>query len=233
MSGVSCDAAISVTRVAGSDRLDTSVKVMNIVKGASDTVIVATGQVYADSLSIGSWSYATKSPIVLTKADGTLTPAEVAAIKAAGYRKFVIVGGSLVVKDSVKSQLSGLEFVGRLGGANRYETSKLIAEFSLNNGLTAKVPAVATGANYPDALAGAALQGQIGSILVLVNDESSSSLQALIDNAATIERGYVLGGKIVIPDSLVAHLRSIIAQAASASVLPSSDAHLTAANVAF
>ena len=192
----------NVVRVAGDNRRDTSVKAMNIVKGQCNTVIIATGKGYADTLSIGPWSYAKKAPIVLTKSDGTLDDAAVKAIKAAGYTKYLIVGGTGVVSDKVKTQLSGLAFRNRLGGADRYETSKLVVQYELGQGLTLKTPAVATGANYPDALAGAALCGKNKSVMALVKDGKLSGVDILAKYSSLIQHGYVFGGAGAVSDQL-------------------------------
>ena len=72
----------------------------------SNTIIIATGKSYADALSIGPWSAASMSPIILTRNDGTLRDDAVKAIKADRYaKKNLIVGGTLAVSESVKSQL--------------------------------------------------------------------------------------------------------------------------------
>ena len=70
-------------------------------------------------------------------------------------------------------------------------------------------PAVATGENYPDALAGAAMQGRTGSIMVLVKNVKSPSLATLSSNKAALEHGFVLGGTNAVPDTLMRHIEVI------------------------
>ena len=53
------------------------------------------GHDFADALSISSWAYATKSPMLLTTADGRLTQEEVDAIKADKLvKRVILVGGT-------------------------------------------------------------------------------------------------------------------------------------------
>ena len=194
---------IATRRIKGNTRTDTSVEAMKFIPKRSDIVVITTGFGYADSLSISPWSYASGAPIVLTQKNGTLASAHVKAIKDAGYKKYIILGGTAAVSDQVKSQLSGLTCVERIGGNTRYDTSRLIAEWSLDNGLTMVHPAISTGENFPDALAGAALQGKAASVMVLVKNENSPGVNALADNKSVIESGYVFGGNIAVPDAVV------------------------------
>ena len=208
---------IETIRIAGGTRTATAVEAMKVVQGLSDTVIVATGYNYADSLSMGPWSYSTVSPILLTGKNGKLDAATLEAIKPCGYSSYLILGGNKAVSDAVESQLEGIGLApktgaGRIAGSTRYETSKLIAEFSLANGLTVAKPAVATGTNFPDALAAAPLQGGVnGSVLLLVKDEKSASLDVVRDNRDSIVHGFVLGGANAISDELMERISAITA----------------------
>ena len=76
---------METNRVFGADRYDTSLRVMEQVQGLSDTVIVATGKNYADTLSIGPWSYVSKSPVVLAGPDGRLSDDALEAIDDGGF----------------------------------------------------------------------------------------------------------------------------------------------------
>lgn len=191
---------IGVERVAGADRQATSLEALAKVKektGSVSTVIVATGYNFADTLSIGPWSYAHVAPIILTGSDGTLTPDGVAAIKALGGAEVVVVGGTAAVSHEVEDQV---DVSRRLRGANRYETSAAIAEWELSRGLGLSAPAVATGENFPDALAGAALCGARGSVMVLASPSDTSAVAAL----AGAKGAYVFGGMGAVPASVEA-----------------------------
>jgi putative cell wall-binding protein len=194
------DMRIAVTRVAGADRQETSMKAFSLVSGnwyknfGTHSVIIATGANYADALSIAPFAYQTGTPIVLTKSDGTLTDAQVNAIKDNDQiYNIIVVGGENAVKSSVFGIVGtfndryGFNYTGvRIDGADRYETSANIAEWEVKwsknayNNVTGKDQGgstlgtltnfgdcyfdwdftfVATGENFPDALAGAQLAG--------------------------------------------------------------------------
>jgi hypothetical protein len=193
---------IATVRVAGADRQATSVQAFNLIDGnwykkhGTHSVIIATGANYADALSIAPFAYATGTPIVLTKSDGTLTDEAVKAIKANDeIWQVIVVGGTAAVADSVFSVLgtySGsyrdyynkVYIPVRIADADRYDTSAKIADWECNFALnTGSDPVngyyysgleksdiqwadfsfdevfIATGENFPDALAGGQLAG--------------------------------------------------------------------------
>ena len=198
---------ISVQRVAGQTRTETSIVALQKVKektGSVPTVVIANGFNFPDSLSIAPWSYASAAPIVLTESNGKLTQSEVAAIKALGSVRVVAVGGQLVVSPSVDSQL-GVRST-RLAGGNRYETSLAVARWELGNGLTLSAPAVASGKGFADALAGAALCGSRSSVIVLAEDGNFTALEAL----RGADGCYIFGGELAVSKKVERKIKEIL-----------------------
>lgn len=205
---------ISVTRLAGSSRQDTAAKALAAVKkkaGSVDTVIVATGSNYPDTLSIGPWSYRAKAPIVLTGNDGRLSADTLKAVRESGAKKALIVGGTGVVGSGVEGQLKSCRVtsVTRLAGADRYETSAKIAKWAMSNGLSLARPSVATGQNYPDALAGAALAGSKGSVLLLADKTSDPTVALLSSRKSSVASGYFFGGTSAVTPALASHIEKV------------------------
>ena len=204
------DLGISITRIYGDTRIETSEAVLATMAETgemSDTVIVATGEDFADALSISPYAYASGSPIVLTSSDGTLEDSTVAAIEAQeGIENVIIVGGTGVVSDDVMTQLGDGYAYQRLAGDDRYETSLAIAAFEIGEGMDASNPAVATGNDFPDALTGAALCGSRNSILLLVTDKDETTVDEAVSYLASYKdsrvEGYIFGGEVVIPDAI-------------------------------
>lgn len=200
--------------VWGNNRQETSLNALKFVNGHggfNGTVVVATGYNYADALSIGPWCYKTSTPILLANKSGKLSDAQAKAAKDAGVTNVIIVGGTSAVSDKVISQL-GLtkNDAKRLAGNDRYETSKAIAQFELDEGMTMEYVTVATGKNFPDALAGAALCGAKDSVLVLAKDKESVGL-SLINADAGVLVGYALGGTSAVSTDLFSYLESLTA----------------------
>ena len=102
--------------------------------------------------------------------------------------------------------------VRRLSGSNRYETSKTIAGFVLEpaNGGKADGACIATGRDFPDALAGGALVGTNRSVLLLADPGNLDALEVLADNKDSIYTIYFLGGTGVVPDSVRGKVKAAI-----------------------
>ncbi len=186
---------ISCRRIAGDSRITTSLAVLDTMRElgtVSDTVIIASGYSFADSLSISPWAYANSSPILLALSDGTLDGRTVEAINTAGFKTAVVVGGPQAVSAATEEQLSIP--VTRLAGPNRYETSRAVAEWEVAHGLSLSSPALASGRDFPDALSGAALSGAKHSVLLLGNDVSHPTYQWLEARKGECTVRYLLGG---------------------------------------
>jgi len=112
----------------------------------------------------------------------------------------LILGGTGVVSPATENYLEmtyGAPNVDRLFGANRYATAVAIASFGVTDaGLAWNGVGVATGENYPDALAGGVLQGNAGSVMLLTTSASLSSdtAAALTAHKSVIDTVTFFGG---------------------------------------
>lgn len=136
----------TVDRIGGKTRYDTAAMIAK--KITSDRAVISNGQNFPDVLSVSPYAAKNGIPILLTRT-GTL-PAETKAALS-GKDTTIVTGGTGAVSEAVVTQLPGAT---RYGGANRFDTGKLI-----NKGLPmGKQKAfIATGTNFPDALAGSVL----------------------------------------------------------------------------
>ena len=195
----------TVVRLAGQTRFDTSLKVAAANPHASDTVVVATGSNYADALSVSPYTFASGSPVLLCDLGSGLSEDAVGAVRSGGYRNAVIVGGAAAVPASVERQLrsAGVNDITRLSGATRYETSTKIAEFELESGLGFTMDGVllATGSNFPDALAAGPLAGRSRSPLLLVDPGASYASGYLSAHRGEVRSAVVVGGASAVPEA--------------------------------
>ena len=172
----------------------------------SGEAFLCTSNGYWDALAAAPVAYALHMPIFLTEPDGTLAASTLAAIRDCGITKVHIAGGTAAVMPSVDGMLGNL-LGERFAGATAVETSELVANFGLSRGMSANQLGVATTNGYWDALAGAALCGKKGSVLVLVNDENSSSIDGFVAaNAKSELTAYVFGGPAAVSDEVLAKL---------------------------
>ena len=165
-----------VRRLAGENRYETAAlvaeeTVARLGTAYDGTAFIATGENFPDALGASPLAASASWPIYLTSADA-LTPLSRSAMEDHGVSTAIILGETGAVSAAVETELEtmfGSSDVVRLGGATRYETCVEEAQYGIDNiyGLGWNNVAIATGQNYPDALAGGVLQGKSGSVLLL------------------------------------------------------------------
>ena len=193
-------ARYGVERLAGATRYDTAQKIAGALSKSSDTVIIATGESYADALSISPYAYTTGSPVVLCNSKSGLDTAAANLIKQGGYTKAIIVGGTAAVPAAVTSQLKSANITAanqtRLAGATRYDTSCQIAKFELSSGkgFTVNNVMLATGENFPDALAAGPTAGQKLAPLLLVDTGGDATAGFLKTYKGQVTDASIAGG---------------------------------------
>ncbi len=197
------DNAIIVERIAGDDRYETAEAVAARViaeqgAGFSGTALAATGADFADALAAAPLAAAQGWPLYLVDPVNGLTAASKTAL--GGMTQVVILGGEGAVSKPVFDYLEGELGEGavvRLGGANRYATAVVIATYAVDEaGHMWDGVGIATGENFPDALAGGVLQGKVGSVMLLTSstDLSAATRAALVANADEIDTVRFYGG---------------------------------------
>ena len=169
-----------IERIGGVGRQQTAELVFSeLGASASKTAILARSMSFPDSLSISSWAALTASPIFLSDfTEQALMQSTVDALAAGGFERIIVLGDHYSVPDAVVDQAlaaTGLDAskAVRLGGDDRVETSLKIAEWTTDaaRGASEQLSydnlAVARANNHADALAGGALQGKHGSVVLL------------------------------------------------------------------
>lgn len=188
-----------VLDVEGDDRFGTAVEVSQIAfPDGAETVVIATGRNWPDALGGTALAGVLDAPILLVSRD-SIPAATVTEIGRLGAAKAVILGGEAAVGAGVEAALSqalGEANVTRIGGANRYETADLVAARvkELRGAAYDGTAFVATGANFPDALAAGPLAAANGWPLHLVHPARgiSEDTWAAMEGATEV---LILGGE--------------------------------------
>lgn len=198
----------AVERVAGADRYATASRIATrlaeVLGSDPDKAYIATGQNFPDALSVSGVASRLGRPIMLVRKDSVPAPTA-AALTSLGVTDTIVVGGASAVNDTVYGLVGASD---RLAGASRYATSRAIADHALANGFMRGRLYVATGVNFPDALAaGPACAAQRAPLLLTSPPLSQASLAPVRDYLQT-HRGYVrtvvvIGGSGPMPQSLV------------------------------
>lgn len=197
-----------VTRIAGSDRYATAAAISRSAFAPGVSVAyIATGANYPDALAGGAAAAAQDAPILLTQR-GSLPAPTAAELTRLKPKRIVVLGGTAAISATVASQLATYTAgsVTRLAGADRYATAAAVSAASFARGVP--VAYVATGANYPDALAAIPLAARTSSPLLLTH--FSGAPAATTNELARLAPGriVVLGGTAAVSEAVATQLRS-------------------------
>lgn len=191
-----------VERLFGPDRYGTSAAISKDTFATGHTnAYIATGQNFPDALSAGPAASVNAGPVLLVTKNAIPTAIrdELTRLQPSNI---VVLGGTGVVSGAVEDALGGYTTgtVRRTMGGDRYETSARISAATFGQGVP--VAYVATGANFPDALAA----GPGGAPILLVAQNSVPQVIRNELNRLMPASIVVLGGPAVVSDSVKATL---------------------------
>ncbi len=198
--------SIAVRRLAGADRVETAARISEGTREASEVVVLARADEYADALAGGPLAASLGAPLLLTPSDrlADVTAAEVARL---GATEAVLLGGEAALSAAVASDLSSRGvLVRRVAGTERFATAAAIAgELGASDEVL-----VAEGANadpargWPDALSASAL-GSAARVPVLLveRDRLPEATATALDASDSVT---VVGGPAAVGDPVVAAL---------------------------
>jgi len=203
------NAAVTSSRLSGADRYATAVAIsLEMYPAGTASAVLATGENYPDALAGVELADYVGGPLLLTQKNSltTATKDELASLAATTV---YLLGGTSAISSSVETTLSGLGYtVTRLSGADRYATAVEIAKqaYTASSVTTAFV---ATGLNFPDALAAAGAARANSAPLLLVKENSIPSATAnYLATLTSLSNIYVIGGTAVVSSSVATSLGS-------------------------
>lgn len=200
MEGVERFWIAAADEIYGADRFATAIAVSKAAYGKLDdaaSAVICSGMGYADAVVAAPLAAQVNGPILLSGTSGLSTAmmAEVDRVLPAGATIY-LVGGTAVVPASVKTALEAKGYtVVRLGGADRYATSALVAEE-----ITAPTAfVIAYGGNFPDALSASA-PAAVNGIPVLLTSKTAlpPSVAAYLAAEGPFGGAYIVGDETVV-----------------------------------
>ena len=197
-----------VERRAGADRYATAAAVSADHDANVPVAFVATGRAFPDALAAGPAAVVSGGPLLLTEPE-SLPEATRQALSSLQPGRIFVVGGTGAVSDAVASSLQAYtaQPIVRLAGADRYATAAAIAQ-----AFFARPPSayLATGLNFPDALAAGPAAGRFGSPVLLVR--SSPIPAATTGELLRLQPPYTyyVGGSGVLSDGVVAYFTALL-----------------------
>ncbi|EGS32994.1 putative cell wall binding repeat 2 [Finegoldia magna SY403409CC001050417] len=165
--GVSNADKQQTTRISGKDRITTSVEISKSAYTTSENVVLASGFNFADALSAGQLASALDAPLLLSSQNklDSQTKNEINRLKA--KKVFVVGGDNAISKTGIDKNLQSEKIdVTRLEGQDRYSTSQKVME-KTKEIINPEYLLIASGKNFPDALAATGFFVNHKSVMVL------------------------------------------------------------------
>lgn len=203
-----------VSRVGGPDRFATAA-LLALAPGPAAvgrdelnrrTAVLSSGLNFPDALAAGPVVYRRHFPQLLT-GSGPLPASTRQALVELGIQHVIITGGAAAVPAGVEGELAALGIsTERIAGDTRYGTALGIVERAVRDfDFSVAHIDVATGENFPDALAGGPHGGRDLSPLLLVPPSTDSPDFALVCDtlqflSTAVAAGHAFGGPAAIPD---------------------------------
>ena len=162
--------APNIQQLGGKDRNETSLIISKRLLNPFHEAILVSDSIFADALTFASFAASGASPILLVSSTG-LTADQKSFVDTINH---VYIFGELASKtNTIYPRAKGAT------GANKYDTNALWAKTSKDSAFIA----LATGEDYPDALAGAVLLGSLDTdsriIMTQPNQLPSETVRAL------------------------------------------------------
>jgi putative cell wall-binding protein len=226
-----------VTRFGGADRFATAQILFEDEFTCPNDVIIARADQFADALAASYLAGDLETGILLTNTS-SVPAATLNALRNQGVNNVYLMGGTAAISAAVATQLDGTTAytcgggpevpaatltVQRLGGADRFATAQMAAEFpglaaggkldiTPTDGVDEDLPAaiLVSGVNFPDALAAGPVAyigdntGPVPLLLTGTASVPSATLDALTNLG--VANVVVVGGTAAVSDAAVAQL---------------------------
>ncbi len=197
-------AGIDTDRIGGDNRYETAKLLatatggVNVgsLAGEGRTAIVASGENFPDALAAGPIANAEGFPLLLTP-KSSLAPETAGGLDDLDIDHVLLVGGTAAVTEDVRSAIEDLGItVDRRAGGDRYGTAADLATFArVDLAWAIDELILATGADFPDAVASGPLGGEREAPIVLTADPlPQPSVEVCADNEPTVTDLLVEGG---------------------------------------
>jgi putative cell wall-binding protein len=180
-------------RAAGLNRVETAVQSCFAPTGEAGSVVLARSDSFADALAGSPLAVDTFGCLLLTPSTGLdpATLAEMQRVLEPGGTVYLL-GGTAALSPAVESAVAGAGFTPlRLAGTDRYETAIAVATQGLGSPSTVML---ATGLNFPDALAAGAAAGPRGAAILLTQGSTMPASVATYLQQHPPTSTYAIGG---------------------------------------
>ena len=194
----------TATRIQGVDRFSTAVAVSEVASpGPANTVFLAFGGNFPDAVVAGSLGANEQAPVLLV--DQNSAPQVVLdRLEELNPSAIHVLGGPTVISDNVLGQVKAATGVtpARISGIDRHSTSVAGSAFAFPSG--ADTVYIATGSNFPDALAAGPAAAAEGAPVLLVQTSCMPEVVRQEIERLGASTMVVIGGGSVVSDATAA-----------------------------
>jgi Putative cell wall-binding domain len=202
-----------LVRIQGKDRYETSAAIAEMVGTSDGSAFIVTGENFPDALGAAGVAGEKGIPVVLMPSN-QLNASSLAVLKRLDVQQVNVIGLNQTMYGLIKKELQKLipeVQVSSIRGVDRYATT-----VSVVNSRTEPVTEIilATGENFPDALAGAAFAVHRKAVLLLIPETDlagHSELRSYLKNVGPgISLVETLGGSSVLNDQIIDQVKDIL-----------------------
>ena len=199
---------IQIERIAGEDRMKTAVALSKENYEEAEHVVLARADDYPDALTASVFAATLDAPILLTYSDRINAEVQ-AEIERLDPTVVWVIGGTTAIEAETAQVYAKGRAITRVGGEDRYETAGLVAdkvtEFAGEKGLAM----IATGANYPDALAISPVAARLRAPILLVRKAGLPDITEAALTRNNITKTLIIGGEDVISETIAEALPEV------------------------
>ena len=184
-----------VIRLSGEDRYGTAREIgdeVRLTNGNKNQAMLVDGTNFPDVITISSLASGMRAPILLTE-PASLNKTTDTALNDWKINDVTIGGSYNSVSQNVENSLSGKSVI-RYGGADRYETAKLIGEKVRATSGNTKDMILVDGTDFPDGITVNSLAGRYGAPIMLTQPKVLNSVTASKIEDWTIKNVLIAGG---------------------------------------
>ncbi|MGH9164532.1 MAG: cell wall-binding repeat-containing protein, partial [Acidimicrobiales bacterium] len=199
---------VTDTRFAGANRYDTARQTaLAAYPLGANNVVLARGDLFPDALAGSYLAGSLNAPVLLTES-GSLHPEALAGLVALGANTVHLLGSEAALSANVRNQVTAAGFATtRIGGDNRYDTAAKVATtpgaavVGVLGGF-GRTAIVASGENFPDALAAGPIAHRADFPLLLTRPDSLPTETAGALSTLGIQHVLMIGGTTAVNDSV-------------------------------
>ena len=209
----------NIERIAGKSRFVTAAEIASKLKdetGAPESLYFVYYNGFADALSVSSVAGVQGAPVLYVTTKGDLDDATKQYINSvkSSVKNVYVIGGTGVISDAMCKSIKAAtgKTPERVAGANRYETCVQV-NTKFADTVSAKTLCVATGFDFPDALAGGVFAAMNNAPLFLVNGKDKKANLSDSQTNYIKQKGaaklYVIGGTGAVPEAFPDKIKKI------------------------